>query len=155
MQLADFPSFLRSAVAAVPEERLRTRAHDGSFALIEHAWHLADLETEGYGLRIERLLSEPHPHFADFDGGAIAEARRYLALPLEPALERFAESRARNLERLSRSTSNVATQDGVEGEITLERIATMMREHDAAHAAEIEALLAELGVRVIASEVEG
>jgi hypothetical protein len=127
--------------------RLRQRAADGTFALIEQAWHLADLEAEGYGARIEKMLAEDDPQLPDFRGDVVAEERRYVELELEPALERFASARAANVARLEALSEEQwqrgGEQEGV-GRVTIARVAEMMAEHDAGHAAELHALLAEL-----------
>jgi len=131
---------------------IRRRSSTGLFAPVEQAWHLADLEVEGYGARIEQLLPADGPHFADFDGGAIAEQRGYIDLDLESGLRRFESARATNVARLRSSTSEQrehrATQDGVDGYVTLSRIIEMMTQHDASHANEIVQLLSEGGYAI-------
>jgi hypothetical protein len=137
---------LKDALAAAGA-KLRIRARDGRFAMVEHLCHLADLESEGYGARIERLLTEEHPQWGDFDGERIAMERRYLEQDAENALQRFSDARAKNVARL-RTTSDqdwerCGRQEGV-GEVTLARVVAMMLEHDRGHAADIETLLKEL-----------
>lgn len=145
--LRAFPAELRALLESAPRAKLRQRATDGSFALIEHAWHLADLEVEGYGLRIEKLLAEDNPRLPDFKGDEIAERRRYLELELEPALRRFEDARAVNLARIETLSEEQmqrgGEQEGV-GRVTIARVVEMMAEHDAGHAAELHALLKEL-----------
>lgn len=143
--LRAFPARVRELIGSAPDGQLRTRARDGSFALVEHAWHLADLEVEGYGERIRRLLEEDEPYLPDFRGDILAEERKYVSLEVEPALRRFADARAANLAQLERVTEwqRGGEQEGV-GRVTLARVAEMMREHDASHDAELRALLAEL-----------
>ena len=142
--LRTFPATLRKWIAAAPGVDVRTRASDGTFALVEQVWHLADLEVEGYGVRLARILAEDEPSLPDFRGDVIAEKRHYLELELEPALERFESARAANLERLASLTEQQwqrgGQQEGV-GRVTLARIVEMIREHDQGHAREILALL--------------
>jgi hypothetical protein len=151
-QLEAFPGVLRNALALFKGAQIRRRSSTGLFAPVEQAWHLADLEVEGYGARIEQLLLTDGRHFVDFDGGAIAEQRRYLDLDLESGLRRFENARATNVARLSFATSQQlehrATQDGVEGYVTLSRIIEMMTQHDASHANEIVQLLNEAGCAI-------
>ncbi len=143
--LRTFPTKLRELVAAVPQERLRVRGEGGTFAAIEQAWHLADLEVEGYGERIRRILDEESPELQDFRGDVVAEQRKYLELEIEPALRRFEEARAKNVVALERADlQRAGNQEGV-GRVTLARIAEIMAEHDAGHAAELHAL--RFGVR--------
>ena len=139
-ELRAFPRQLRDLLARVPADRLRVRAPDGTFAAIEQAWHLADLEVEGYGLRIARILAEQDPELPDFKGDVVAEQRKYLELNLEPALVRFEEARMKNVAALEQADlQRAGHQDGV-GRVTLARIAEMMAEHDAGHAAELRAI---------------
>src|SRR5438128_728979 len=79
---------------------IRRRPRAGGFSLVEHAWHLADLETDAYSVRIARVLAESDPHFADFNGLAVANERRYIDKPIEPAIERFIAVRTANVARL-------------------------------------------------------
>lgn len=145
-QLRVFPKQIREILLSIPKERLRVRANNSTFALIEHAWHLADLEVEGYGERIRRILEDDNPRLPDFKGDEIAEQRRYLELELEPALRRFEDARTSNLARIESLTDEQmqrgGEQEGV-GRVTIARVVEMMAEHDAGHAAELRALLGE------------
>jgi DinB superfamily len=146
-RLSEMPALLREVAAALDETARRRRPAGGGFAIVEHAWHLADLEREGYGARISRLLAETAPALPDFDGDRIARERGYLAGEVGLALEVFAGARRRNLERLAgldaAALARRGTQEGV-GEITLGRVPRMMAAHDAGHLAELAALLDEL-----------
>lgn len=143
--LAAFPSLLKDALAAAGS-RLRVRASDGRFAMVEHLCHLADLEREGYGARIERLLSETAPEWDDFDGDAVARDRNYLEQDGQAALERFVDARAVNVARLRAASGSDWQKRGTHrgtGEVTLAQLAEMMVQHDRDHAADIAALLEE------------
>ena len=118
--------------------------------MVEHVWHLADLETDAYETRIRRILAEDEPELPNFDGEAVAAKRKYRALRLRDGLKKFAEARERNLAAL-RAVPDEAWQrtgilEGV-GKVTLRDIPRMMHEHDVSHRAEIEALLDELATR--------
>jgi hypothetical protein len=147
--LAGFAAAVRATVERTPESLHRTRDSVVGFALVEQVCHLADLEDEGFAIRIRRILTEANPSLADFRGGEIAKERRYIEQPLAPALRRFEETRAANVATLSAASETalqrVGTQEGV-GEVTLARVAEMMAAHDASHAGELRDLLAELGV---------
>jgi hypothetical protein len=149
--LSLLPTLLPRIVSITPEALWRRRSSTRGFALVEQAWHLADLECDAYAVRIERLLAEENPSFADFEGERIAIERRYLERELRPALERYVATREANRQRLLRvqpeEWQRRGTQEKV-GEITLARVAASMLEHDRAHANELVALLPELGVPV-------
>ncbi|MBS0386946.1 MAG: DinB family protein [Proteobacteria bacterium] len=144
---------LRAALARMPEDlaalfgqlndaAARERRAGQAFSPVEQVWHLADLEREGFGLRIERLRRESQPQLADFDGDAIAAARDYRSRSIHAGLAAFAAARADNLTRLAKLTptewQRAGTQDGV-GAVALCDLPVFMSQHDAAHRAEIEA----------------
>jgi hypothetical protein len=54
--LASMSSFLAERFGALSEDEARLRDGD-AFSPVEQVWHLADLEREGFGVRIERLLN--------------------------------------------------------------------------------------------------
>lgn len=147
-ELAAFPATLKDSLAAAGR-KLRIRASDGRFAMVEHLCHLGDLEAEVYGMRIERLLSgEARPEWDDFDGELIAAQRNYLEQDAEAALQRFAGARAANIARLRAASDADWERSGMHkgmGEVTLRRIVEMMVQHDHDHAADIKVLLEELG----------
>lgn len=138
--LARMPEYLTHAFASLPHEELIKPGPNGLFSPLEQVWHLADLEVEGFGFRIEALRSRLDPLLPDFDGTAVAKARNYRSLPLKQGLERFELGRRENLQRLSTITdeqwSNAGTQEGV-GKISLCDMPVFLRQHDMAHMEEI------------------
>lgn len=141
-RLAAMPGFLRQAFRGLSEARARERGPRGGFAPVEQCWHLADLEREGWGERIRRLLAEESPELPDFDGDRIARERRYLELALDVGLARFAAARRANLELLRTVAPDQWQRGGIQqgfGPVTLCDLPSMMAAHDAAHRAEIEA----------------
>jgi hypothetical protein len=142
MALARMPEELSGQFAALSALGARERRAGQAFSPVEQVWHLADLEHEGFGRRIERLLHEEQPVLADFDGDAIAAERDYRRRSLREGLAAFAAARAANLARLAQLTSTdwarSGTQEGV-GAVALCDMPVFMSQHDAAHRAEIEA----------------
>ncbi len=143
--LSRTPALLKRVVAQVPDVLVRARS--GPFALVEHAWHLADLEREGFGERIRRLLAEENPFLPDFDGERVAREREYLKLDLPAALAGFAAARAETLRRLrairAGQWDRCGEQEGV-GAVALVDMPRRMLDHDFAHLNEIADLLADL-----------
>jgi DinB family protein len=144
-ELAEMPAHLESAARTMDDRRARTPPADGGFSLVEQAWHLADLEREGYGERIRRLLAESEPSLPDFDGARIAAERNYRAKSLAEGIAAFSAARAANLAALGAvpetAWDRAGRQEGV-GRVTLRDIPRMMREHDLSHRDEIAALRA-------------
>lgn len=139
--LARMPADLALLFGALSAAEARERLAGQAFSPVEQVWHLADLEHEGCGRRIERLMHESRPALADFDGDAIAAERDYCRRSIREGLAAFAAARAANLARLERLRSDdwlrSGTQDGV-GAVMLCDLPVFMSQHDAAHWAEIE-----------------
>jgi DinB family. len=149
--LAEFPALLQRVVETTPENLQRRRSAEDFFAVVEHVWHLADLEEEGFGRRIERLLAETDPELPDFRGDVIAIERRYLEQPLEPALTRFLRARESNRRRLAGVPEGDWSRSGTQelaGPVSLAGIPRAMLQHDVEHAGQIVLLLRELGLPV-------
>jgi hypothetical protein len=142
--LEGMPAFVASAASHIAADEMRKAPDEDSFSFVEQIWHLADLEREGYGVRIRRILAEHEPELADFDGTRIARERRYVELDPAEGVRAFERERAHNVDALRRATaaqfSRGATQDGV-GRITLADIPRMMVEHDRGHRLEIQDLV--------------
>jgi DinB superfamily len=143
--LIAMPDVLDKAFGRLSTTEARIVAADG-FSPVEQCWHLADLERDGYSVRIRRLLNEDEPALPDFDGERVARERDYKSLSLTEGLAAFRQARAENvaaLRRLSESEwERRGTQEGV-GRIGLCDVPAMMAEHDAAHRKEIEVWVAE------------
>jgi uncharacterized damage-inducible protein DinB len=149
-ELRQMPAVLVEAARRLPGSVVADRPAAGGFAMIEHVWHLADLETDAYEVRIRRILEEAEPELPTFDGEAVAAKRKYRALRLKDGLRKFTEARARNLAALRALEGDAWQRSGVQegvGKVALRDIPRMMHEHDLSHRGEIEALLQELANR--------
>jgi hypothetical protein len=139
--LASMPAFLAERFGALSEDEARLRDGD-VFSPVEQVWHLADLEREGFGVRIERLLNEDDALLHDFDGAQAAERRKYRDKSLRDGMRAFARARQDNIDALARITPSEWTRRGElqgVGPVSLCDIPIMMLEHDAGHRAEINA----------------
>ena len=144
------PAAVAEAARRLPGSVVSDRPEGGGFAMIEHVWHLADLETDAYEARIRRILEEDEPELPGFDGEAVAAKRKYRALRLKDGLKKFSEARERNLAALSSLEGDAWQRAGVQegvGKVTLRDMPRMMHEHDLSHRREIEALVKELDRR--------
>jgi hypothetical protein len=140
-ELAAMSTFLREAFGSLSAEHATWRQPAGTFAPVEHCWHLVDLERDGFGVRIRRLLSEMAPVLPDFDGARVAEVGRYLERSLADGLNAFQAARTATLEQLRVISpldwSRSGTQEGV-GVVALSDIPRLIAVHDAAHRLEID-----------------
>lgn len=140
--LRSMPAYLTARFADLTPQEAVLSGPDGTFSPVEQVWHLADLEREGFGARISRLLSESDPNLPDFDGAAIAQARDYRSRSVTEGINAFAQARQLNIVALraiaGASWQRGGTLEGV-GPVSLCDIPAFMSQHDAAHRAEIEA----------------
>ena len=147
LTLESTPALLTRAARAVSRCESRLRPAAGGFSLVENVWHLADLEREGFGIRIRRMLREDSPALLNFDGARIARERCYQERDLERGLMLFARARMLNLEALRALSpadwNREGAQEGV-GRITLADVPRMMAAHDRSHETEIAELLREI-----------
>ena len=134
------PAKVRELVSGISEDDLSRRPSGDYFSLRENVLHLRDIDIEGFEKRVVLILTQDKPFLPDVDGAALAVARDYNNQPVGPALDAFAASRARSIERLrGADLSRTAQFEGV-GEITLGRLLEMWVEHDEGHLREMEAL---------------
>lgn len=143
--LSEMPDNLKSRLDSLSDEQLRLKPDGGYFSILENICHLRDIEIEGYGVRLQRLLSEEHPTLPDLNGGQLALERRYSQQALQPALDDFIRARHANLKLLEKLTANQLARTGYLeplGEITLGRLLELWVEHDQGHIRELEKLLA-------------
>jgi hypothetical protein len=142
--LSRTPAIVARVAAQVPVALARVRS--GPFALVEHVWHMADLERE-FAERIRRLLGEEDPFLPDFDGERVAKERQYLTLDLAAGLTAFASAREETLRRLDGIASEAGArrgrQEGV-GTVSLAEMPGRIVDHDCAHVNEIAGLLSDL-----------
>jgi quinol monooxygenase YgiN len=141
-RLESMPQYLAERFSVLSAAEAAIAGPGDGFTPVEQCWHLADLEREGFGMRIRRLLDEEEPSLPDFDGARIARERRYRTRELADGLLAFRTQRAANLALLrgldAGQWRRAGTQDGV-GRVALDDLPRLMAEHDAAHRAEIEA----------------
>lgn len=139
-ELASMPDFVESAFAALAPGERSLRGADGSFSPIEHVWHLADLERQGFAERIRRLLLESDPQLPDFAGARIAREGNYRQRCWTEGLAAFRQARADNLQRLDALDGEQWLRRGVQqgvGPVAMCDMPSLMAEHDDAHRAEI------------------
>ena len=141
--LGEMPAVVHAAIAGATTGQLRHRPAPDTFSLVEHACHLRDLEREGYGPRLERMLEHPSPALAGFEGDVIARERDYLAQDAASAAAQFAIARAALVARAANldATQMARTGTFMGRIITVCDLLAMMVEHDRGHREEIAALV--------------
>jgi hypothetical protein len=139
-ELRRTPARLRELMAGIPPGKEVHKPGPEAFSARENVHHLRDIEAEGYGVRLLRMLGERDPVLKDLDGNALALERNYNGRPPGPALEEFALLRAANVERLQRLEPEDLDRNGSwenVGPVTLGKVLEMWRNHDRGHLDEI------------------
>lgn len=143
-ELESMPDFLALMFGEMSAAEAAMSSSADAFSPVEHCWHLADLEREGFSVRIHRLLEESNPSLEDFDGTRVAQERQYKRMSLPDGIAAFQQARLENIALLRgiprESWPRQGEQEGV-GKVMLCDIPIMMAEHDATHRAEIAAWL--------------
>ena len=142
--LGALPTWIAPLVDGLSDAKLRQRVDGfGAFSLLEHAWHLRDVDVYGYTVRVARTLREERPSLPDVDGDALARDRDYQRRPLAPAVKALSASRRKALAALralrADSFAREALLEGV-GPVTLGALVLRWRAHDVGHRIEMERL---------------
>jgi hypothetical protein len=141
-ELEAMPAFLKASFGTTRPPDATAPGPNDTFSPVEQCWHLADLEREGYAVRIRRIRDDVGPLLPDFDGARIAREHRYKSQSLAAGISAFRAARRENILALralgAEEWMRRGTQEGV-GAIALCDIPAMMAEHDASHRQEIEA----------------
>ena len=145
-ELRRTPARLEALMSRIRPEDQTRRPRPDAFSARENVHHLRDVEAEGYGPRLQRLLAEPDPVLPDLAGDELARQRRYNERPHESTLVEFSRLRAANVERLLRLVPEDLERKGSwenVGPVTLGKVLTMWRDHDRGHVDEIAFLAGE------------
>jgi hypothetical protein len=140
-RLAAAPAALATALKGTPEDALRRRV-DGKWSMIENAAHVRDIERV-YQSRFSQMAFGENPSFWMLDNDRAAEALKYgESDPAELAKE-FRRLREDSLALLRALPHEAWQKTGVHpeaGEITVERLAVRLADHDDKHLGKIRAL---------------
>jgi hypothetical protein len=142
--LEAMPEFIRTLTKGLSTAELKKKPSEKEFSVLEHVWHLRDIESEGYSVRIKKLLSEKRPVLDDIDGGKLAVERGYNNLDFVEGLKAFTRARRDNIRSIKGLTLEQLYCNGIfkdAAPITLERVLQMMREHDEVHRKELNDLV--------------
>lgn len=137
--LAQTPLFLARVFNQLSPAELTFKDSE-DFSVVENICHLRDIEIEGYGERIVRILKEDNPSLPDLDGARLAIERDYINQDSKSALAAFSDARSGNLELLKHLSPEQVDREGTlegVGVISLEKLVEMMVEHDQGHVAEL------------------
>ncbi|HKR61183.1 MAG TPA: DinB family protein [Pyrinomonadaceae bacterium] len=138
--LEQTPALVERILQQIPAEAMKVRNLD-EFSAVESLCHLRDIEIEGYGERIRRIIQEDKPSLPDLDGARLAIERDYNHQQVGEALEAFRAARQQNLELLRGLSAEQLAREGTlenVGLISIEKLIEMMTEHDQGHLADLQ-----------------
>ena len=138
--LEETPEIFRQLRDAASPVDLSWKPAEGAFSALEHVCHLRDIEREGHGARIKRILDEHQPSLPDIDGGRLARERDYNGQDFEAALSEFMRARRGNIALVRRLSADQLSRSGIletVGTITIDDLLLLMRGHDLAHRKEL------------------
>jgi len=146
--IASVEASLPPLLAGLSPARLRERREGcGAFSLLEHLWHLHDIDDLGYLVRVRRILEEACPELPDVDGERLAAERAYQKREVEPARTALLEGRRKIVARLRRLGEKQLAREAVlegTGVMALGDLVLRWRAHDLGHRIEMERLSAAL-----------
>lgn len=141
--LARTPADISLVLSEIPASSVTIKQSQEEFSALEHVCHMRDIEIEGYGFRIQRILNEDNPFLSDIDGSRLAIERDYNRQSLNEAVSAFASARRHNLTLLNNASKGDFEREGElegVGSVTLSKLVQMMIEHDEGHLEELQRL---------------
>lgn len=138
------PDELAGALAGASDELLRRRPADDKWSMIEIVCHLRDVETL-FAERITKAAFSERPAFGMMDNARLAAALRYRESDAAAALKEFRRRRTDTLTLLRALPAPVWQRTGLHpkrGEITIERLAQVLADHDHGHTERVRELRA-------------
>jgi hypothetical protein len=138
------PKSLQATLKGVSDDVARRRPADGKWSILENACHMRDIEFVYVG-RFARMPFEERPSFWMLDNDKAARELRYAEQDLGRVAKEYAARRADTLTLLRALPHGAWRSTGLHptrGELTLERLAEVLAEHDARHIERIRALRA-------------
>ena len=151
--LAAFPDQLEAYYAAIPAGYANWAPESWQgipsepFTPIGQICHVRDIEIEGYGVRIARMLRETNPFLPSLDGERLAVERAYAGASAPDTLSAFRSARAKTVATISRLTPEQLARPGVfegYGPLSLRSLLHYLCSHDQQHLAGLQWLLGKI-----------
>jgi hypothetical protein len=146
--LEETPEIVRQLGKGFSPADLSRKPAGGAFSFLEQVCHLRDIEREGYGYRIRKMLDENQPTLPDIDGDQLARERDYNNQDFEAALSDFTRARRENMSLVKQSSAEQLNRGAVletVGAITINSLLMLMCDHDEAHRKELSELSVKAG----------
>jgi DinB superfamily len=117
------------------------------FTALEQICHVRDIETDGYHVRIRRLLQEVNPTLASVESYDLAKERAYADAAPSDVLAAFRTARAVTVDMIRGLTADELSRQGVfegYGRVTLRGVIHFLCSHDQQHLAGMQWLLGKI-----------
>lgn len=144
--LEDTPRRIKQIVSDLGESKIRERSGDNAWSAVEHICHLRDIEQEGYGVRITKLLTKDQPVLENIDGDRLVIERAYINQDFKEALDAFIKARAVNVGAIRDLSADQLSKSGMfdNSPLSLLDLLNQMHEHDHEHIGELAQLVTQL-----------
>jgi hypothetical protein len=143
--LLEMPEFMDRAFKDLPAGLLTSIPECDKSPIVEHAWHMRDCESELYGMRIRKVLSEDAPYLEPISVEHWPDERGYLSKPIEQATREFRSLRENLVEHLKSAPETALQRVGtrIDGRrsTAIDLVAELL-EHDQDHRKRVVAILA-------------
>jgi hypothetical protein len=159
--LANFPDFLETSYAAVPNDLKHWRPDSWEgipsehLTAIEQICHVNDIEIDGYHVRFRRTLTEYRPDLPDMAGELLAAERKYYQAVATDVLASFKAARATTISMISELTDQQLDRVAIfeNRPTTLRGLVYYLCSHDYQHLAGLQWLLGKAEERGAGSKV--
>jgi hypothetical protein len=112
-QLREMPGFLERAFLDMPQHLLSKAPAKDNSPLLEHLWHVRDCESDLYGPRIMRVLTEARPRIEPMDVSGWPVERSYDQRDGNQAIREFVELRSSLADHLETVTDTAFERTGI------------------------------------------
>ena len=142
--LAATPEIFRALLTGVHERQTEWKPGEGRWSIAEVLEHLSHIEGHCFRARLDHMLTEDAPVFADYDQNVYYRTGTYSGRDAEESFAHWEEQREDNLAALTELDPIVLSRKGVHadrGEFTLEQLLNAWAFHDLSHVRQLAGLV--------------
>ena len=135
---------LQEATTGLDEEALSWRPAENKWSVREIIAHLADLESNGFAVRLRQVLQEERPLMKAIDTDARARDFGYQGQDVSRNISRLLEARSENIRLVQPALPEAWDRVGIHehrGPMTLRQILEGMANHDQNHLRQIREVI--------------
>jgi hypothetical protein len=142
-QLETTSTVLRAVLDGISEEQTQWKPAPDRWSIAEVLEHLAHVESHGFRMRVERMVTEDHPALERYDQVALAASGQYSGREAEESFAHFEEQREDNVAYLKGLPVAVASRTGQHEQLGTITVGQLLHEwafHDMGHIRQIAEL---------------